>query len=119
MSTVVHFEIPADDVERAKGFYSGLFGWEINAVPDMDYWFIMTSGDNAVNGGMLKRQNPQQMITNYVDVPSVDEHAQQVEKLGGKVVMPKTAVKGMGYFVICLDTENNPFGLWEENKEAK
>jgi len=81
-----------------------------------DYWLIGTGG---VDGGMMKRQNPQQQITNYIDVPSIDESAAKVEKLGGKVVVPKTAVTGMGYFVMCLDTENNVFALWEEDENAK
>jgi len=68
---------------------------------------------------MLKRQDPQQTIVNYIDVPSVDKSAAEIEKLGSKIIFPKTAVPEMGYFAICLDTENNTFGLWEDNKNAK
>ena len=119
MSTVVHFEIPANDIKRAKDFYTQLFGWGIEEMKGMDYWMITTSGNCAVNGGMMKRQAPQQGITNYIDVTSVADHAALVEKLGGKIIMPKTAVPGMGYFAVCLDTENNPFGLWEVSSDAK
>lgn len=118
MPTVVHFEIPADDVSRAQKFYAELFGWEIKEIPNMDYWFVTTTGEKPVNGGMMKRQHPQQAITNYIDVSSVSDSAAQVEKLGGKVVVPKTAVPGMGYFAVCLDTENNTFGLWETDMKA-
>lgn len=118
MPTIVHFEIPADDVERAKRFYSKLFGWKFEEVPQGDYWMIAT-GKNAVGGGLMKRQNPRQTITNYIDVPSVDEYSGKVEKLGGKVVVPTQAVPGMGYFAVCLDAENNPFGLWETDEKAK
>ncbi|MBN1909285.1 MAG: hypothetical protein JW818_06070, partial [Pirellulales bacterium] len=76
-------------------------------------------GEQGVCGGMMARQAPGHMITNYIDVPSVDESAAKVQKLGGKIVMPKTPVPGMGYFVICLDTENNAFGLWETNSAAQ
>ena len=119
MSTVVHFEIPADDLGRAKNFYSTLFGWEINQVPEMEYWMITTSGEKAIGGGMMNRQDPHQQITNYIDVSSVDEYAAKIEKLGGKIVVPKMAVPGMGYYAVCLDTENNAFGLWEDDKNAK
>ncbi len=119
MPTVMHFEIPADDIERARSFYSKLFGWEIKEIPDMDYWVISTSGEKAVGGGMMKRRHPQQPIVDYIDVPSVDKYAANIEKLGGKVIVPKTAVPEMGYFAICLDTENNTFGIWENNKNAK
>jgi len=119
MSTIVHFEIPADDPNRAKKFYTALFGWKIEHVPEMEYWMISTSGEKAVDGGMMKRQHPQQQITDYIDVPSIDEYAVKVEKLGGKIVVPKMAVPTMGYFVVCLDTENNVFAIWENNKNAK
>ncbi len=119
MPKIVHFEIPADDVERARTFYSKLFGWEIKGIPGMDYWMVTTEGEKAVNGGMMKRQNPQQQIVNYIDVFSVDKYAAEVKKLGGKVIVPKTAVPKMGYFAICLDTENNAFGVWEVDMEAK
>lgn len=61
-------------------------------------------GSKAIGGGLMKRQNPQQQgITNYIDVSSVDEYASKVERLGGKVVVPKMPVKGMGYCAVCLD----------------
>ncbi len=119
MPTIVHFEIPADDVKRAKSFYSKLFGWEIKEIPGMDYWIITTSGEHAVGGGMMKRQSPGQPVTNYIDVPSIDRYAAKIEKLGGKIVFPKTAIPEMGYFATCLDTEGNTFAIWEENKSAK
>jgi predicted enzyme related to lactoylglutathione lyase len=87
----------------------------------MDYWHIDTGGsDDTPDGGLMKRQNPgQQSITNYVGVPSVDEFVDKVQKLGGKICTPKTAVPQMGYFAICQDTENNMFALWERNESAK
>jgi predicted enzyme related to lactoylglutathione lyase len=49
----------------------------------------------------------------------VDKAAAKVEKLGGKICMPKIAVPCMGYFVVCNDTENNQFALWEADEGAK
>lgn len=119
MPTVVHFEIPADDIDRAKKFYSDLFNWGIISVPGMKYWLVTTSGGKAIGGGMMKRQRPEQTITNYIDVASVSNYSEKVQKLGGKIVIPKTAVPGMGYFAVCLDTEDNPFGLWEDDINAR
>ncbi len=117
MPSIVHFEIPADDTARAKTFYSNLFGWKIESTPGMDYMLIDTYG--APGGGMMKRMQPNQQITNYIGVPSVDEYSAKVEKLGGKIIVPKMAVPGMGYFVLCMDTENNAFGIWEMDPKAK
>jgi predicted enzyme related to lactoylglutathione lyase len=129
MPTIVHFEIPADDVERSKKFYTDLFGWKIEKWPgstsgggDIEYWTITTTddkGNKALGGGMMKRQGPNQPIINYIDVKSVDEYSSKVQQLGGKVHVPKMAVPGMGYLAICLDTENNAFGIWETNESAK
>lgn len=130
MPTIVHFEIPSDNVEKTRKFYGELFGWNIEkwtgaeSMPEgMEYWTVTTTddkGSKAIGGGLMKRQNPQQHgITNYIDVRSVEEYASKVERLGGKVVVPKMPVKGMGYFSVCLDTENNTFGIWETNNEAK
>ena len=119
---IVWFEIPADDVARARSFYNSLFGWKLEKFPGpMEYWHIDTGGEDASpDGGLMKRQAPQQQgITNYISVPSVDEFAAKVQKLGGKVCMPKTAVPQMGYFAICQDPENNTFALWEKNENAK
>lgn len=121
-ASVVWFEIPADDIERAQRFYGSLFGWAFNKLPAAiaDYWHIDTKGkDASPDGGMMPRMHPQQPITNYISVPSVSIAAAKVEKLGGTVCKPKTAVPGMGYFAICLDTEHNTFALWEMNERAK
>ena len=117
MPSIVHFEIPVDDIQRAKAFYSSLFVWKIDGWQGMDYLMIDVFG--APGGGMMKRMHPDQQIIEYIGVPSVDEYATKVEKLGGKIIVPKKAVPGMGYFVICMDTENNTFGIWETNPTAK
>jgi predicted enzyme related to lactoylglutathione lyase len=119
--SIVWFEIPADNIERAKKFYGALFGWKINAFPGMtDYWHIDTGGgDETPDGGLLPRKHAQQPITSYINVASVTKAMAKTVKLGGKVMKPKTAVPQMGYFAICQDTENNEFALWERNQNAK
>ena len=128
MPTIVYFQIPADDIERSKKFYNELFGWKIDKSPEantpegMENWSITTTdhnGKEALGGGMSKRQMPQQQITNFIDVKSVDEYLSKVERLGGKVVVPKTSVPGMGYYAVCLDTENNSFGIFESRENVK
>jgi predicted enzyme related to lactoylglutathione lyase len=126
MPTIVHFDIPSDNIERSKKFYSDLFGWKIDkwsgSSEAMEYWLISTiddKGNKALGGGMGKRQSPQQQITNFIDVESVDEYSSKVERLGGKVISPKMPVPGMGYMAVCTDTENNGFGIFEADETAK
>jgi predicted enzyme related to lactoylglutathione lyase len=123
MAKIVHFDVPTDDIERARKFYIELFGWKIEKPPGpMEYYFIETAdekGEKGIAGGMGKRGAPEQRITNYIGVPSVDEYMEKVKSLGGKVLQEKMAVPGWGYLAVCMDTEGNTFGLWQEDKEAK
>ncbi|MDD1676719.1 MAG: VOC family protein [Methanomicrobiales archaeon] len=122
MSTIVHFDVPTDDVERAKKFYAALLGWKFESYPEMQYNLITTTnldGTPGVGGGMGKRMDPSQHIVNYFGVPSIDAAIKKVKSLGGSVVTEKMAVPQMGYLVSCMDTEGNAFGLWEENKNAQ
>jgi uncharacterized protein len=99
MDKVVHFEIPADDLSRAKEFYGAVFGWELQTMDEMDYTIVhttpvdeqqMPTEPGAINGGMMK-----------------------VEAAGGGVVRPKGEIPGMGSFAYVKDTEGNVVGLWE------
>ena len=112
MSAIVYFEIRFDDAERAKKFYTELFGWKIEKVPGTEYHMITTQ--DGTNGGMMKRFNINQKITDYFGVHSVLESAAKVETLGGKILVPKMAIAEIGYFALCMDTEGNVFGLWED-----
>jgi hypothetical protein len=118
--TVVHFEIPADDVEKLRKFYSELFGWKIEKMPGpVEYWGIATVPVNekgmpqrsGVNGGMMKRQNPEHKPVNYIAVESVDEYVKKIEALGGRVIVPKMEVPGIGWWALALDPEGNQFAI--------
>jgi len=122
MSTIVHFDVPAEDPERAKKFYSALFNWKFESYPEFQYNLITTTnldGTPGVGGGLGKRMDPSQRVMNYFGVASIDAAMKKVKSLGGMVHSKKMAVPGMGYLVNCMDTEGNMFGLWEQNKDAK
>jgi uncharacterized protein len=120
---VVHFEIPYDDGDRARGFYKAAFDWEIVQMPDMgDYTLVMTgpSGDQGpteagfINGGMLSRDMAStRHPVLVVDVPSIDATLERIPELGGSVVAGKTAVGEMGFAAYVSDPEGNVVGLWE------
>jgi predicted enzyme related to lactoylglutathione lyase len=98
---ITHFEIPADNVERAKKFYEKIFDWKIEKYEkDSDYWFVMTTevGDDewtpeepgAINGGLVKRDKPNEPFLNYITVDSIDKICKTIEKNGGTIIVPKT-----------------------------
>ena len=91
MPTVQHFEIPADDVERAIKFYKGVFDWTIQKLPNpedpsKDYWFFDTkdqNGNKGIGGGLMKRQAPEHSVTNYITVPYFNDYVSKIEEAGG------------------------------------
>jgi len=122
MPRVVHFELGADDPERAKKFYEDVFEWQIVKWDGpMDYWLIMTGpeGEPGIDGGLGKRQRPDEYTTNTIDVDSVDAYVEKIVAGGGKVVMPKHAIPGVGYLAYCADTEGNVFGLMEADQSTQ
>ena len=119
---VVHFEIPADDVDRAKEFYRSIFGWQLQDMPEMNYTIVQTTAvdeqqmptePGAINGGLMKRSadTPAPVLT--VDVESIDDSLKHIEAAGGSTVKPRTEIPGMGAFAYFKDPEGNTLGLWE------
>jgi predicted enzyme related to lactoylglutathione lyase len=122
MPRVVHFEIHADDPERAGRFYGNVFGWEATRWDGPEpYWLIRTGPDDqpGINGAMMKRRDPRGNVYNTIDVPDVDRYTQKIESEGGKVVVPKMAVPGVGWLAYCTDTEGNIFGILASDPGAK
>lgn len=128
-STIVHFEIPADDPERAAQFYRDLFGWTINRWENpngIQYWLVETVPTDekgapvrpGVNGGLMPRMYPGQQPVNYIAVRSVDEAVAKAERLGAKLMMGKTPVPGMGWFAQMSDPEGNVLAVWETDNAA-
>ncbi len=121
MLRVTHFEISADDPERAIKFYADAFGWKIKKWEGpMDYWLITTGPEDqpGIDGGLMKREHPGASITNTIDVPSANEFISKITEAGGKIVAPKQSIPGVGYFAYCQDTEGNTFGIMEEDTSA-
>jgi predicted enzyme related to lactoylglutathione lyase len=119
---VVHFEIPADDEDRARDFYSSAFGWEMNPLPEMNYTLIMTtpvddtgmpSTAGSINGGLYRREGKLTAPVVTVDVEDIDAALQKIESLGGSTVTPRQEVPGMGWTAYFRDSEGNVVGLWQ------
>lgn len=124
-STIVHFEIPAADVEKLRKFYAGVFGWKIEKHPGpMEYWMIQTVPTDdkgmlqrpGVNGGMLKKQNPEHKPVNYISVEDIDESVEKVKKLGGKIILPKQEVPTVGWIATAVDPEGNQIALLQPQR---
>ena len=129
MPRVVHFEINAEDIMRAKKFYEDVFGWRIEKWEgSAEYWNVITGKEDepGINGGLIKRHggepkadSPISTFICTIDVPNIDEYLHKVQKHGGKVTMEKRAVHGVGWYAYCLDTERNIFGIMQPDTSAR
>ena len=121
MHRVIHFEIPAEDATRATEFYGKVFGWASHEIaPGMGYYFCQASGDpgNGIDGSIMVRRDPAQPVVNTIEVESVDAACAAIEAAGGRVVVPKMAIPGMGYKAYFRDSEGNIFGIAEMDPAA-
>ena len=124
---VVHFEIPFDDGDRARGFYKDLFGWQAMEMPEMSYTIVTTGPSNDqgptdsgyINGGMLPRQQAATASpVIVVDVDSIESTLERVGGMGGSTVVGKTPVGDMGFAAYFTDPEGNVIGLWETGRQG-
>jgi hypothetical protein len=125
LDKVIFFEIPADNLARARAFYSTVFDWKMNEIPQMHYTQVGTveadslgvrgkpKEPGAINGGMLQRHDSVKYPVIYISVKNIDEAAATIEKNGGKIIQPRTPVGNFGFAAYFKDTEGNVVGLWQ------
>ena len=121
MPRVIHFQIPADQPERAIKFYEAVFGWKSEKWDGpTDYWMVTTGQDSepGINGAIAPRDQGS-VMSNTIGVASADEYSRKVQAAGGKVLMPTMAIPGMGWYAVCADSEGNVFGLMQPDPAAK
>ena len=125
---VVHFEVQADDINRAKDFYMKTFGWKIEQLmmaddkkDSMDYWGLTTGPkmDSGINGGMYRRPMDNKIYTYdcTIEVADIDEAIKDVKMNGGKIDKEKMELPNVGFFARCRDTEGNIFGLMQSTNK--
>lgn len=121
MPRPVHFELPADNPDRAVKFYQSVFDWKIDRWEGpVDYFMVSTgSGERGIDGGIMQRQQPGSGTVNTIEVGSLDSFVDRVQKHGGSVVVPRMAVPGIGWLCYCMDTEQNMFGMLQSDPAAK
>ena len=120
MPRPVHFELPAQDADRAIRFYEGVFGWKFNKWEGpQPYWIVQTGEGPGIDGGLMLREvGPGAGTVNTIDVASVDDSVAAIQAAGGEVVVPKMAIPGVGWLVYCRDTEGNVFGIMQSDPAA-
>jgi len=126
MGRVVHFEIHAEDPERAADFYAAVLGWTATKWDGpADYWLVTTGPDDqpGINGGILRRMGPVagDSVTAFVctaEVADLDAAVALATGNGGSIAMPRMAVPGVGWLAYAKDTEGNIFGMMQPDQAA-
>jgi hypothetical protein len=122
MSRVVHFELPADDCDRAVKFYGKAFGWNLMKWDGpMEYWLVSTGDAKTpgIDGGLSRRKFPGEGISFTVDVESLDAALERVKAAGAEIVHPKGAIPGVGWLAYFKDPEGNVVGMMQQDPQAK
>lgn len=111
MHKVSYIELHTKNVDQAKGFYGELFGWKFQSLPMTPRYEAM---EGAQSGGILEESAGSGYWLQYIDVEDVTASAKKAEKLGGKVLKPKTEVPDMGWFAVVQDPAGASFALWQK-----
>lgn len=119
MPKFVHIDISADDPDRAAKFYQSVFGWQVQKLEGpVPYWLVAVPGGDGVGAGIGQRDQPWQSVAPTIEVPSVDDFVERIERAGGSIVQPKTMMPGVGYLAAFRDTEGNILTVLEPTGAA-
>ena len=125
MARVVHFEVHADNPERAVAFYEKVFGWRFQHIAEIDYWMVTTGEGLGIDGGLLRRRGARptdgQAVNAFVctlGVDDVDRGVAAATEAGARIAVPKMAIPNIGYVAYLHDTEGNIFGIYHEDPKA-
>jgi uncharacterized protein len=114
---LVHFELPAEDVSRAKSFWSGVFGWSFgdSAMPDFEYYMVQTGPEQG--GAVYLAQEGEKGPIVYFDTDDIDGSISKVRENGGQAD-DKMPIPYVGWFARCSDPEGNSFSLYQSDESA-
>jgi predicted enzyme related to lactoylglutathione lyase len=116
-SPVVHWEFWSENAERVSDFYKTVFGWNIKHIPEMNYRIVETGGAGGINGGIMTPEKSGPWPGNmafYIDVNDLDAYGKKITDAGGKVIVDKQQVPGMGSFSLFSDPDGRVLGIWKQ-----
>lgn len=117
---VVHFEIPCDHPEQTMNFFKEVFSWSFERFGNEDYWSVFTGDpkDPGINGGLMKKRDPNQPVANSILVKDLDTTTNKIVQAGGQIVVPKMAIPSVGWLAYFKDPDGNIHGLYQEDPSA-
>jgi uncharacterized protein len=113
---VVHWELWSEDPARIGDFYQEVFGWNIRTIPELNYRLVETGGEGGINGGIMKPQRgpwPGKLAF-YIDVDDLEQYCRKIQQAGGRIVVEKVDVPGVGQLALFEDPEGRVLGMWKQ-----
>jgi predicted enzyme related to lactoylglutathione lyase len=115
---VVHWELWSRDPQTVSAFYAGVFGWQIRHLPEMNYRLVETGGQGGINGGIMQPKEgpwPGNMAF-YIDVDNLEAYCKRITDAGGKIIVERMEVPGVGALALFEDPDGRVQGLWQQGK---
>jgi len=117
---VVHWEFWSEDPDAVSEFYKQVFDWQVRGIPDLNYNLVDTGGEGGINGGIMKPQAgpwPAKLAL-YIDVEDLDLYSERIRKAGGRIVVDKMPVPGVGILSLFEDPDGRVLGMWKQDGTA-
>jgi predicted enzyme related to lactoylglutathione lyase len=114
---VVHWEFWTENPEKVSDFYSKVFDWKIQNIPEIKYRMVETQAGAGINGGIMTPQRSGPWPGNmsfYIDVEDLATYRKKIEAAGGKILVPEQEVPGMGSFALFSDPDGRVLGIWKQ-----
>jgi predicted enzyme related to lactoylglutathione lyase len=115
---VVHWELWSRDAKKVSDFYSKVFDWQIKFIPEMNYHLVDTGGQGGINGGIMTPKEgpwPGNMAF-YIDVDDLAAYNAKIKEAGGKIVVERMEIPGVGAFSLFEDPDGRVMGMWYQKK---
>ena len=117
-NAVTWFEITGKDGKKLQDFYSGVFGWKIDANNPMNYGMVDNQGE-GIGGGISAGDGGRNQVTFYIAVDNPQAYLDKVESQGGKTIIPVTEIPGTVTFAQFADPEGNVVGLLDSTYQPQ
>jgi uncharacterized protein len=117
---VVHWEFWSEDPARIGDFYHDVFDWDVRHIPEMDYRVVAAAGEGGIGGGIMKpKQGPwPARLSMYIQVDDLETYGEKIRAAGGKLVVEKMDVPGVGSFSLFEDPDGRVLGMWKQVPQA-
>lgn len=113
---IVHVELSANTAAAASKFYQDVFGWKIQHAPEVNYYMFSAEGGPGGGWAQVDENTRAGDVLVYIGTDDIEATLKDIEKAGGKILMHKTEIPGVGWFGQFTDPTGNRLALYTDMK---